>query len=106
MIETKPNFLEGNAYHEAGHTVVGWARRLQVGEITIRADRPGESTKIAGAGQLPLVDQLAVWAAGRAAEKLFRRQLPVLASADDLENAFPPSRVNGNSRDPGRERSF
>jgi hypothetical protein len=30
----------------------------------------------------------AVWAAGRAAEKLFRRQLPVLASADDLENAF------------------
>jgi hypothetical protein len=62
--------------------------RVQVGEITIRADRPGESTKIASADQLPLVDQLAVWAAGRAAEKLFRRQLPVLASADDLENAF------------------
>jgi ATP-dependent Zn protease len=68
-METKPNFLEGNAYHEAGQAVVGWALRVQVGEITIRADRPGESTKIASADQLPLVDQLAVWAAGRAAEK-------------------------------------
>jgi hypothetical protein len=36
---------EANAYHEAGHAIVGWALDLCVFEIRICDDRPGEHAK-------------------------------------------------------------
>jgi hypothetical protein len=82
------DYLRGNAYHEAGHAVVGGSLGLRVGEITIRDDRPGENAKIAGAGGLSLVEQIAVYAAGSEAGVVFERPLPASASRADREEIF------------------
>jgi ATP-dependent Zn protease len=83
MTEGACNFLPANAYHEAGHTIVAWALGLHVDSITIRDDRPGENAKTASADGLPLVDQIAVEAAGREAGLLFGHPLPDWASGAD-----------------------
>jgi ATP-dependent Zn protease len=84
MTEDSFDFLKGNAYHEGGHAIVGWALDLCVREISIRDDRPGENTKIAGAERLSRIDQIAVHVAGYVAEDLFDRKLPAEASCADL----------------------
>jgi ATP-dependent Zn protease len=83
-MEPNPDVLRANAYHEAGHAIVGWALGLYVQEIAIRDDRPGENTKFTGhAEHLPLVDQVAICTAGRQAEETFRHLLPSWASGGD-----------------------
>ena len=78
------DLLQANAYHEAGHAIVGWALGLPVVEITIRDDRPGENTKFTGhAEHLPLVDQVAICNAGRQAEEVFGHLLNSWASGSD-----------------------
>jgi hypothetical protein len=59
---------------------------LVVGGITIRDDRPGENTMIAGRAER-LIDRVAVWNAGRQAEKDFGHLLPSWASSRDREGA-------------------
>jgi ATP-dependent Zn protease len=76
-------YLQGNAYHEAGHAIAGWSLDLNVVAIAIRDDRPGDNTQMTGVERLPLVDQLAVWLAGREAEIVFGHPLPEDASAAD-----------------------
>jgi ATP-dependent Zn protease len=89
------DFLRGNAYHEAGHAIVGWALGLCVVEITIRDDRPGEHTKMAGAERLPLIDRIAVLNAGRQAEEIFGHLLPSWASGRDREESLNFLSANG-----------
>jgi hypothetical protein len=53
------NYLEGNAYHEAGHAIVGLALGLGVVKIKVRDDRPGEHADMEGdVESLPLVDRV------------------------------------------------
>ena len=103
MIEEAPDFLRGNAYHESGHAIVGWALNLCVGEITIRDDRPGENVKIAGAERLPLIDRIALHNAGRQAEEIFRHLLPSWASSGDRTNAINEIVAEGFSDTPDIE---
>src|SRR5258708_5155391 len=63
------------AFHEAGHAVIGWALGLHVIEITALDDRPGKA-KIDGAERLPLVDQIAIYQVGHAAEESLGYLLP------------------------------
>jgi ATP-dependent Zn protease len=64
---------QGAAYHEAGHAVVASALGLAVGriEIAIDGDDARGSTDIQDDVEPPLVDQIAVCAAGVEAQKLF-----------------------------------
>jgi hypothetical protein len=61
------------AYHEAGHAVVALSLGLSVGrvEIAIDGDDAKGTTDIAGTSGLPLVDQLAICAAGMEAQERF-----------------------------------
>ncbi len=77
------DLLQANAYHEAGHAIVGWALCLAVVGITIRDDRPGEHANISGAERLPLIDRVALHNAGRQAEEVFGHPLPSWASDGD-----------------------
>src|SRR6266566_5974000 len=81
--EPETDFLRANAYHEAGHAIVGWALGGRVLEIKIRDDRPGQRTDIAGTDSLPLVEQLAVCVAGQVSEEVFGQLLPSWASGGD-----------------------
>ena len=88
MGDAETDFLRGNAYHEGGHAIVGWALGLHVGEITIRDDRPGDNAKMAGGEKLALLDQVAVWNAGRVAEETFGHLLPSWAANRDREETL------------------
>jgi hypothetical protein len=77
------SYLEGNAYHEAGHAIVAWALGKCVHEITIRDDKPGENARIAGVETLSLLDQIALLNADRQAEEIFDHLLPLWASRCD-----------------------
>lgn len=65
----------GAAYHEAGHAVIASALGLSVGrmEIAINGDdaKGAADIEIEGALLLPLVDQLAICAAGMEAQEVF-----------------------------------
>jgi hypothetical protein len=82
MTATVWNYLRGNAYHEGGHAIVAWALRQQVRKITIRDNQPGEHTITKGKSRT-LVEEIAVCAAGREAEIVFRHLLPGRASKAD-----------------------
>ena len=62
--------LRGAAFHEAGHVVVARFFGLTVGRIEIGDDGSGKA-QIASGEHLPLVDQLALCAAGIEAQALF-----------------------------------
>jgi ATP-dependent Zn protease len=80
---TDTDFLRANAYHEAGHAIVGWALDLCVHEIAIRDDAPGHHTKTNGDERLPLIDLVALSNAGGQAEEVFEHLLPSWASTCD-----------------------
>jgi hypothetical protein len=80
--------LLGNAYHEAGHAIVGWALGGRVLEIRIRDDRPGEHARIDRTDGLPLVSRIALRNAGRQSEEEFRHSLPAWSSTKDRECSF------------------
>jgi ATP-dependent Zn protease len=63
----------GAAYHEAGHAVVASALGLSVEriEIGINGDDAKGATDVRDAAGLPLVDRLAICAAGIEAQKIF-----------------------------------
>jgi ATP-dependent Zn protease len=88
MSEAETDFVQANAYHESGHAIVGWALRLLVSEIMIRDDRPGKYAKMDGSAKLSLLDQVAVWNAGRVAEEVFGRLLPSWATDGDREETL------------------
>src|SRR5262245_5160943 len=70
MTESKDgwNYLEANAYHEAGHAIVGWALGGRVLEIKICDDRPGEHAQTEVPEDLRLIDRVAILNAGHEAE--------------------------------------
>ena len=68
---------------KGGHAIVGWALGLLVVEIMIRDDRPGEHAEMDGSATLTLLDQVAVWNAGRIAEEVFDHLLPSWATGRD-----------------------
>ena len=72
------------AFHEAGHAVIGWALGLHVIEIMVLDDRPGKA-KIDGAERLPLVDQIAIYQVGHAAEESLGYLLPAWAIRRDAQ---------------------
>jgi hypothetical protein len=78
----------GAAYHEAGHAVVASALGLSVGrmEIAINGDdaKGAADIEIEGALLLPLVDQLAICAAGMEAQEAFETPTHDLAGCDDV----------------------
>lgn len=84
-MKPESNFLWANAYHEAGHAIVGWALDLCVFEIRICDDCPGEHVKFCGAERLSLVDRITLLNAGRQAEELFGHCLPSWATGRDRE---------------------
>jgi len=80
----------GAAYHEAGHAVVATALGLTVGRIEIA--RNGDDAKgaadIEDAARLPLVDQLAICAAGMEAQKMFEAPTHDIAGVGDYGLMF------------------
>src|SRR6266404_2335109 len=78
----------GAAYHEAGHAVVASALGLLVGrmEIAINGDdaKGAANIDIEAALLLPLVDQLAICAAGMEAQEVFEAPTHDLAGFDDI----------------------
>jgi ATP-dependent Zn protease len=76
--------LRGMAFHEAGHAVVAWSLNLRVESIYIREIGAGNSaTKTDPPDHLPLLDQLAMLAAGVEAERAFKSPLPEHAGVRD-----------------------
>jgi hypothetical protein len=65
--------LRGAAFHEAGHVVVARFLGLHVREVEIGmgGDDASGRAEIGGADRLPLIDQIALCAAGREAQKMF-----------------------------------
>ena len=63
----------GTAYHEAGHIVVAWALGLKVGAsaIGINGDDPAGKTEIERDKLSPLIDKIAVCAAGLKSQSVF-----------------------------------
>jgi ATP-dependent Zn protease len=61
----------GTAYHEAAHAAVAWSYGLRVGDVSISDDDASGNALIASSEHLPLADQVAIWCAGIAAEKVF-----------------------------------
>jgi hypothetical protein len=81
--------LWGIAYHEAGHAVVAWSFDLKVHNIYIReGDVLQGKTCTDCAAHLPLVDQVAVLAAGIVATQVFERPLPVYFAQRDREQTL------------------
>jgi butyrate kinase len=64
----------GAAYHEAGHVVVAWSLGVEVGAaaIGINGDDAKGASEIGSAGELPLVDRIALCAAGLVSQNVFR----------------------------------
>ena len=93
MNKSSDDLLRGAAFHEAGHVVVAIHFGLTVGEIEISGDGSGKS-QISHSDHLPLVDQIALCAAGIEAQELFDCHThPLAAAADyglviDLVNGF------------------
>ncbi len=75
--------LRGVAYHEAGHAVVARALGLRVARVEIFAEDNSGGTDIADAGDLPLVDQIAVCLAGANANHMFNAPSHDLADFGD-----------------------
>jgi ATP-dependent Zn protease len=83
------DYLRGVAYHEAGHAVVAFALRLCVVSILLREQGAGNSeTKTTPTGHLSMTDQIAVLAAGKAAERAFNSPLPDYHGNGDIEKAL------------------
>lgn len=63
----------GAAYHEAGHIAVAWALGLKIGAVAIGIDGDNSKGKseIAHDKPLPLIDKIAVCAAGLEAQSVF-----------------------------------
>ena len=80
MIEKYPR---ATSYHEAGHAGVAWSLGLQVGTIHVKKEDAGGGADIEFADHLSLVDQIAVCAAGYAAECTFGVENHDLASFTD-----------------------
>ena len=80
------NQLSGAAFHEAGHAIVARFFGLGIGaiEIGIDGDDAKGKTDISSADHLTLVDRVAIWAAGIAAQRLFKQPTHELAGLDDL----------------------
>jgi ATP-dependent Zn protease len=80
----------GAAYHEAGHAVVATALGLTVGriEIAINGDDAKGAADIKDAARLPLVDQLAICAAGMEAQKMFEAPTHDVAGVGDYGLMF------------------
>src|SRR4051794_23239319 len=82
----------GAAYHEAGHAVVASALGLSIGriEIAINDDdaKGAADIEIEGALLLPLVDQLAICAAGIEAQEFFEMPTHDLAGFGDVGKMF------------------
>lgn len=68
--QTTRENLRDAAYHEAGHVVVAQFLGLTIGEVEIEEDGSGR-TNLGSAEHLPLVDQIAICAAGIEAQELF-----------------------------------
>src|SRR2546423_174934 len=81
-ISTK-KYPHATAFHEAGHAVVAWSLGLPVGVIRVSDDDASGGTEIGPADHLSLTEQIAVWSAGHAAERLFECPAHELADARD-----------------------
>lgn len=75
----------GNAYHEAGHIVVARALGLKVGAsaIGIKGDNSAGNTEIERDKPLPLIDKIAVCAAGLESQSVFDAPMHCYASVKD-----------------------
>jgi len=78
------------AYHEAGHAVVAWALGLAVSriEIGIGGDNAKGATNVEHDQERPLIDRLALCAAGLEAQKLFGAPTHDLAGWGDYGKIF------------------
>ena len=63
----------GAAYHEAGHIVVAWSLGVEVGgaAIGVNGDDAKGTSEIGSAEELPLVDKIALCAAGLESQSVF-----------------------------------
>ena len=82
MNKSSDDFLQGAAFHEAGHVVVAIHLGLAVGEIVINDDGSGRS-QIGSPDHLPLVDRIALCVAGIEAQELYNCHTHPLAAASD-----------------------
>jgi hypothetical protein len=81
-------YSRGTAYHEAGHAVVAWTLSLSVGTILVREEDAGGGTEVGSASHLSLIEQIAICAAGHAAEQVFGFEPHDLASFKDHVKVF------------------
>jgi hypothetical protein len=72
----------GAAVHEAGHAIVAWTLGLKVPQLRIGEDGKGASC-IEYSTHLPILDQIAIAAAGMEAGKLLRAPTWELAAISD-----------------------
>jgi ATP-dependent Zn protease len=75
----------GAAYHEAGHAVVASALGLTVAriEIAIGGDDAKGEANTEGASKLPLIDRIAILAAGIESQRLFKAPTHELSGHGD-----------------------
>jgi ATP-dependent Zn protease len=99
-ISTK-KYPRATAFHEAGHAVVAWSLGLPVGVIRVSDDDASGGTEIGPADHLSLTEQIAVWSAGHAAERLFECPAHELADARDRHEILKLLRANGISEEQG-----
>jgi len=77
------NYLEANAYDEAGHAIVDGRLVGACSKFKIRDDRPGEHAQTEVPEDLRLIDRVAILNAGHEAEVVFGHFLPDWASSGD-----------------------
>jgi ATP-dependent Zn protease len=73
---------QGQRVPRSRHAIVAWALPERVHKISIRENQTGEHTMTKGKCRT-LVEEIAVCAAGREAERVFRHRLPTRASRGD-----------------------
>jgi ATP-dependent Zn protease len=77
--------LRSAAYHEAGHAVVALALGLHVDRVEIFHEDYSGDTEIVGAGDLPLVDRIAICVAGMDAGEMFHAPAHEFAYSRDFQ---------------------
>lgn len=99
----------GAAYHEAGHIVLAWALGLRVSAaaIGIGGDDSKGETEFDRDKPLPIVDKIAVCAAGAEAQHVFDAPTHCRAGAmDEVEIIRLTEHLDGNARLARRDEGY
>src|SRR5690349_16760901 len=102
---------EAIAVHEAGHAVVAWALGLIVGRLWIDDNGRSGGMSPVDAGQLSIIDQIAIWMAGQQATDILRIEAPTFIAGKDREEVIKltsrlPDKAQEQLRAAGQKRAI